>query len=110
MAFRRGYRTRRSMGMTRRRAFRMTTRSAYRRRGGARGIAGMSMPFIGGAALGMYAPRLHPMQDTLINLAAIVPIRLPYGIQNIAKGYTVAVIAKGLLGMNGGNGGNGGFA
>lgn len=72
----------------------MRARSAYRSRGGARGIAGMSLPWIAGGALGYAAPRLHPMQDTLIMLAAVLPIRLPYNIQNIAKGYVFGMVAR----------------
>ena len=106
MAYRRFNRSRRYVAKAR--SYGGRARRSFRRGGRARGFGGMNIKFLGGAALGMYAPRLHPMQDTLINLAAIVPIRLPYGIQNIAKGYTVATIAKGLLGWNGGNGGNGG--
>ena len=77
---------------------------SYRRAGGARGIAGMSLPYIGGAALGWFAPRVHPLQDIAITALAVLPIRLPYGLQNVAKGYTLATLAKGVFGMNGGTG------
>lgn len=76
------------------------TRS-YRRYGGARGIAGIGLPYIGGAALGWFAPRVSPYQDIAITALAVLPIRLPYNVQNIAKGYVLGTLAKGVLGMNG---------
>jgi hypothetical protein len=71
--------------------------AGYRKRGGARGIAGMSLPYIAGAVIGYAGPRVHPMQDMAITAAAVLPIRLPYGIQNIAKGYVFGMIAKSIM-------------
>ena len=107
MAYRRFNRSRRyvakarSYGGRARRSFR-----TYRKSGG---FGGMNIKFIGGAAAGLLAPRIHPLQDTIINLVAVLPVRIPYGLKGAAQGYTAATIAKGLLGINlGSNGGNGG--
>lgn len=83
----------------------MRGRRTYKRYGGARGIAGLSIPWLAGGALGYAAPRFHPMQDAAITALAVLPIRLPYGMQNVAKGYVFGSIAKsfipGLFGSNG---------
>jgi hypothetical protein len=72
-------------------------RTSYRRRGGARGIAGISLPWVGGAALGYLAPTIHPLQEVAMTVIAVAPIRLPYGIQNIAKGYVLGRVARNVL-------------
>ena len=98
------YRGARRMGFSRRTAFRTemgNLRSRYRRGGSgrkwARGIAGMSLPYIAGGVLGYAGPRIHPMQDLAITAAAVFPIRLPYNIQNIAKGYVFGMIARQIV-------------
>ena len=82
---------------TRRYRFRswVARKGGYRRIG--RGIAGMSLPYIAGGVLGYAGPRIHPMQDMAITAAAVLPIRLPYNIQNIAKGYVFGMIAKQIV-------------
>lgn len=92
MAFKRSYRAIRKYGI------RSSARYGYKRAGGARGIAGIGLPWIGGAALGYFAPRVSPFQDPAIMALAVLPIRLPYGIQNIAKGYALATIVKTMIG------------
>jgi hypothetical protein len=57
----------------------------------------MSLPYIAGGIVGYAAPRIHPMQDVVITAAAVLPIRLPYGIQNVAKGYVFGMIARQLI-------------
>ena len=76
--------------------------AGYRRRGGARGMTKIGLPYIGGAALGYLAPRIHPAQDVAITILAIAPIRLPYNLQNIAKGYVLGTIAKSFIPSIGG--------
>ena len=71
-----------------------------------RGIAGMSLPYIAGGVLGYAGPRIHPMQDMAITAAAVLPIRLPYNIQNIAKGYVFGMIARQIIPGIGGFGSN----
>jgi hypothetical protein len=75
----------------------MRARRGYARRGGARGIAGIGLPYIAGGVLGYAAPTVHPMQDTVVTLMAILPVRLPYNVQNIAKGYVLGRMARAYL-------------
>ena len=82
----------------------MRARRGWKRHGGARGIAGMSLPYIAGGVLGYAAPRIHPMQDMVITLMAIAPIRLPYNLQNVSKGYVLGSIARNFLPNIGGVG------
>jgi hypothetical protein len=60
-------------------------------------------------AAGYLAPRFHPYQDVAITALAVLPIRLPYGIQNIAKGYVLGAIARtfvpSVAGVNSASGG-----
>jgi len=79
-----------------RRSFRRSYRG--RRRGGMGGM----LPFVGGAALGYIAPRMHPMQDLIITTLAVLPIRLPYGIKKISQGYVMGMIVKNFLPSLGG--------
>jgi len=87
----------------------MRARRFYRSRGGMKGIAGISLPYIGGAAAGYLAPRIHPMQDVVITALAVLPIRLPMRIKPIAQGYVLGMIARqfvpNVLGLNAATGG-----
>lgn len=107
MARRRTYRT--VYRNVRRYGLRSSAGYGYRRAGGARGIAGFSLPWIAGGALGYAAPRLHPMQDMAVTALAVLPVRLPYGLQNVAKGYVFGMIARqfapNLLGLPAATGG-----
>ena len=88
--------------------FRQWRSRPWRGKGGrGRQIAGMSLPYIAGGVLGYAGPRIHPMQDMAITAAAVLPIRLPYNIQNIAKGYVFGMIARQIVPGIGGFGSNG---
>ena len=63
---------------------------------------GIGIKYVAGAALGYMAPRVHPMQDLAITAAAVLPIRLPYGIKGIAQGYVMGMIVKNFLPSIGG--------
>lgn len=104
MAFRKRWKNFRRFGV------RSSAKWAYKRAGGARGIAGFSMPWLVGGALGYAAPRIHPLQDTIITAAAVLPIRLPYGLQNIAKGYVFGNIGRQVMPGIGGFGVAGGVS
>lgn len=82
--------------------FRSSGRYFYKKYGGARGIAGISAPYIGGAALGYLAPRVHPMQDMAITLLAVLPIRLPRYVGPLAKGYVLGSMARAFVPSVGG--------
>jgi len=75
----------------------MRARRSYRRYGGAKGIAGIGLPLIGGVALGYMAPRVVPYQDMIVTLLAVAPVRLPYNLQNVAKGYVLGSMAKSFI-------------
>lgn len=55
-----------------------------------------------GAVAGVVAPRVHPLQDTIITALAVAPIRLPYGVKGILQGYVGGMLAKPFLGAFGG--------
>lgn len=88
---------------------RMRISRGYARRGGWKGIAGVSLPYIGGAAAGYLAPRIHPMQDVVITALAVLPVRLPMRIKPIAQGYVLGMIARqfvpNVLGLTAATGG-----
>lgn len=89
--FRKSYRNVRKFG------FRSSARYGYKKFGGARGIAGFSLPWIAGGALGYAAPRINPYQDMIITAMAVLPIRLPYGLQNVAKGYVGGMLLRQVM-------------
>lgn len=104
MAFRKRWTNFRKFGA------RNSARYFYKRAGGARRIAGISMPWLVGGALGYAAPRIHPMQDMVITGLAVLPIRLPYGLQNVCKGYVAGNIGRQLMPGIGGFGVAGGIS
>lgn len=107
MAFRKRYQNFRKFGA------RSSARYFYKRAGGARGIAGVSLPYVAGAAAGYLAPRIHPMQDIAITALAVLPIRLPRYVGPVAKGYVLGMMARSVLPNIGGIGastGGGDFA
>ena len=75
---------------------------SYKRSGGARGIAGMTLPYIAGGIAGYAAPRVHPYQDIVITALAVAPINLPYGIKKVAQGYVLGSLIGAMLPSVGG--------
>jgi len=51
-----------------------------------------------GAAAGVFAPRVHAMQDMLITAIAVAPIRMPYGIKSLAQGYVGGMLVRPFMG------------
>jgi hypothetical protein len=62
-----------------------------------KGPLGIGMPYVGGAALGYLAPRVHPLQDMAITLLAVLPIRLPRYVGPLAKGYVLGTMARSFM-------------
>ena len=100
MAWRR--RGRRMMSRARSYGSRRFGRGTWGRGSRNRGLAGIGIKYVAGAALGYMAPRVVPYQDLAITAAAVLPVRLPYGIKGIAQGYVMGMIIKNFLPSIGG--------
>jgi hypothetical protein len=70
-------------------------------------MGGISPTFLGGVALGILAPTFNSYQDVVLTALAVAPIRLPYGLGSIAKGYVLGRIARPYVPSIGGIGGGG---
>lgn len=76
--------------------FRTRIVNRYRKSGGARGIAGMSLPYIAGAAIGYMGMLPAAVPQVLVLGAAVSPVRLGV-VTKVAQGVVLGQLARNLM-------------
>lgn len=85
----------------------MAARARYKRYGGARGIAGMSMPYLAGAAAGYFGGNYLGANTQIVDNAALAAVALPGSItgrlgsiRQAGQGYLLGRLVKSLMANN----------
>lgn len=89
------------------RSFRGRAGASYRRYGGARGIAGMSMPYLAGAAAGYFGGQYLGANQQIVDNVALASVALPTSItrklgpaRQLGQGYLLGRLVKSLISSN----------